>query len=192
MEAAGLAVGVVSLGLDLATRLQTYIEAVRDAGDRLSELSADVSATASIVRQIADLLSAHQQKPDYHACSAPSQPPILTARGVSDIEAQLRRCDKAYKVIIDILIRATSGAVNPPAFATAVGLSDLTASKLGKLASRAKWPWLEPRIKACQKQLKSIKVDLLLSLQIASLARHRLGYKPLSPLLLSELKADQR
>lgn len=80
MEAVGLAAGIVSLGLDLGTRLHTYVEGVKGAGTLLSALAADVSATASIVRQLADLLS------------APSSARLFTPEGTADIESVLRRC----------------------------------------------------------------------------------------------------
>lgn len=205
MEAAGLAVGVVSLGLDLATRLQAYIEGVQGAAYRLNEITADVSATASIVRQLADLLEADkdalpqpQRKVDTPSIGsasdsdatvfgAPSpvapasqrqqQHPVFSAKGIVEIEAVLRRCDQAYRVLVRVLVSATSESFSRTQKVLAsAGLGDLTAARLARLTSRAKWPWLEPRIKACQKQLKSIKVDLLLSLHIASLARHRNRY----------------
>jgi len=199
MEAAGLAVGVVSLGLDLATRLQAYIEGVQGAGDHLRDVAGDVSATASIVRQLADLLEADKATaalplPKQHQSDtrsvqssqesdstvfgpssplpAPKQQPVFSEKGLVEIEAALRRCDQAYGVLVRVLVSATSESFTrtQKVFANA-GLSDLTASRLARLTSRAKWPWLEPRIRACQKQLKSIKVDLLLSLHIASLAK---------------------
>lgn len=166
MEAVGLAAGIVSLGLDLGTRLQTYVEGVKGAGDRLSAIAADVSATASIVRQLADLLTEADSLG------------LFTDQGVSDIDAILRRCRRAYGVIVDVLLGVTKGASSRThAVLTVAGLSELTAARLARLSSRARWPWLEPRVKACQTELRAVKMDLLLVLHVAGLARHRMSRK---------------
>ena len=160
MEAVGLAAGVVSLGLDLSTRLHTYVEGVKGFADRLSAVAAAVSATASIVRQLADLLG------------------LFTAQGVADIEAVLRRCRHAYGVIVDILLGVSTGAsTRTHTILTAAGLSELSAARLSRLSSRARWPWLEPRLNACLLELETIKMDLLLSLHVAALAKHRMADK---------------
>ncbi|KAM0325503.1 hypothetical protein ACHAQA_007490 [Verticillium albo-atrum] len=205
MEVVGLAVGVVGLGLDLSTRLQTYIEGVKDAGDRLSELASDVSATASTVQQLASLLEddrtavvagkqpqaavgvqdSHNQpsgEPDEESIESrlplPNLQLLFTDEGRWATEAALRRCKKTYDAIVTILVSATAdSAGRTQALLSNVGLSDLTAAKLARLKTKAKWPWLEPRVKACLKQLKAVKLDLLLNLHIANLAKHKLSHQ---------------
>ncbi|KAH8168888.1 hypothetical protein LIA77_11014 [Sarocladium implicatum] len=162
MEAVGLAAGIVTFGLDLGTRLHTYVESVKGAGHRLSALAADVSATASIVRQLGDLLNEATVRD------------IFTAEGISDIEAVLRRCRHAYSVIVDVLLGVASSAASRTHTAlTTAGLSELTAARLAKMSSRARWPWLEPRVKSCLTELRVVKLDLLLSLHVASLLKQR-------------------
>lgn len=195
MEAAGLAVGVVSLGLDLATRLQIYIDGVKGAGDRVSELTANVSATASVVQQLAALVEADAQekrpknKSNLQKCEDGTGPEplveeshgsIFTSEGVYQIEALLRRCDRIYKAIVTLIGSATTdGFLGTRTLLTGVGVGDLTARRLARLKTKALWPWLEPRVQTCVKQLEAVKVDLLLNLQIASLAQCRIGWVPL-------------
>ncbi|KAJ3459757.1 hypothetical protein MRS44_015830 [Fusarium solani] len=161
MEAAGLAVGVVDLGLQLATTLQTYVEGVAGAEDRLRELSFDVASTASTLKQLEDMLNADK------------------AVGRHDIYSLSRRCEKVYQGIVRVIV----GASAPPstkgkAIARNVGLSDLTATRLAHFGWNMKWPWVEPRVKACQEELRWLKMDLLLHLQVATVARIHLQQSP--------------
>ena len=124
-----------------------------------------------MTRMTRDKLDEIKENWGYGMPMVPSTPGIEC---IAEIEATLRRCSQAYNVLVSVLVSATSESFSrtQKALATA-GLGDLTAARLARLTSRVKWPWLEPRIKACQKQLKAVKVDLLLNLHIASLAKHR-------------------
>lgn len=173
MEAAGLAVGVVGLGLQLATTLQTYVEGVAGAENRLRELSFDVASTASTLKQLQDMLDAdnaaiENTSPGQSADSVT----IFTDQGRRDIYSLSRRCEKVYQGILRVIV----GASAPPSatgksIARNVGLSDLTATRLVQFSRDLKWPWVEPRVKVCQEELRWLKMDLLLHLQVATVAR---------------------
>jgi hypothetical protein len=51
LGAAGSIVGIVALGLQLATTLQTYVEAVIEVGERLRDIALDINSTASALKQ---------------------------------------------------------------------------------------------------------------------------------------------
>ncbi|KAF4976449.1 hypothetical protein FZEAL_6887 [Fusarium zealandicum] len=182
MEAAGLAVGVVGFGLQLATTLQVYIEGVAGVDDRLRELSFDVASTASTLKQLQDMLEADKAAVAANESAALDQnnndtqnPTIFAAEGIRDIQSLSRRAEKVYKGIIRIIVRASSPASSrSKEFATNIGMSDLSVTRLTQLGRDLKWPWLEPRVKKCQDELRWLKMDLLLHLSIAALAKSRL------------------
>ncbi|UPL00438.1 hypothetical protein LCI18_011372 [Fusarium solani-melongenae] len=180
MEAAGLAVGVVALGLQLATTLQTYAEGVAGAEDRLRELSFDVASTASTLKQLRDMLDADNAVVEKTSPGQSADPvTIFTDQGRRDIYSLSRRCEKVYQGILRVIV----GASAPPSatgksIARNVGLSDLTATRLIQFSRDLKWPWVEPRVKACQEELRWLKVDLLLHLQVATVARTHLQQSP--------------
>ena len=173
MEAAGLAVGVVGLGLQLATTLQTYVEGVAGAEDRLRELSFDVASPASTLKQLEDMLDADKAVVENTSSDQGSTgTTIFTDQGRHDIYSLSRRCEKVYQGIVRVIV----GASAPPsakgkAIARNVGLSDLTATRLAHFGRNMKWPWVEPRVKACQEELRWLKMGLLLHLQVATVAR---------------------
>ncbi|KAJ4324573.1 hypothetical protein N0V84_003852 [Fusarium piperis] len=170
MEAASLAVGVVALGLQLATTLQTYVEGVAGAEDRLRELSFDVASTASTLKQLMDMLDADKVVAENR--QGPHSVPIFTDQGRRDIYSLSRRCEKVYQGILLVIV----GASAPPsakgkAIASNIGLSGLTVTRLAQFGRDLKWPLVEPRVKACQEELRWLKMDLLLHLQVATIAR---------------------
>lgn len=208
MEAVGLAVGVVSLGLELSTKLQTYIEGVKGAKESLTELSVDVSSTASTLKQLANVIEADKavnrqetlatastlgadperagatnddQSTDYPVPKKDTSGAnsVLTEEAQWEIESLARRCETVYYAIIRVLVSATSpsGKGGRRALsANIVGIGDLTASRIRKLGQKLVWPWLEPRLKACQQQLGGLKLSLLLRLQVATLAAIQMRY----------------
>lgn len=176
LEVVGAVVGVSSLGLQLASTIQTYVESAMDASYRFSELASEISATASIVRQIYNLLEDDKAANGAEPGGARA---VLSDDGQWKIQSLLRRCETVYKAVVRVLVSAAA----PPSgrtrtLLTNVGIDDLTVVKLHRVATKAQWPWLEPRIKACNDQLAALKVDLLLHLQVASLAKIQMGYVP--------------
>ncbi|KAL2672811.1 hypothetical protein Neosp_013527 [[Neocosmospora] mangrovei] len=173
MEAVGLAVGVVGLGLQLATTLQTYVEGVAGAEDRLRELSFDVASTASTLKQLEDMLDADKAAAETRSSDQGlNSVTIFTDRGRRDIYSLSRRCEKVYQGILRVIVGASvPSSAKGKAIARNFGLSDLTATRLAQFGLGLKWPWVEPRVKACQEELRWLKIDLLLHLQVATFAK---------------------
>ncbi|KAM0426058.1 hypothetical protein ACHAPT_008689 [Fusarium lateritium] len=173
MEAAGLAIGVVGLGLQLATTLQTYVEGVAGAEDRLRELSFDVASTASTLKQLEDMLDADKAVVENtNSDQTVDSVTIFTDQGRRDIYSLSRRCEKVYQGIVRVILNVSAPpSARSKAIAANVGISDLTATRLMQFGRSLKWPWVEPRVKACQEELRWLKMDLLLHLQVATVAR---------------------
>ncbi|ROT37797.1 hypothetical protein SODALDRAFT_324298 [Sodiomyces alkalinus F11] len=172
METAGLIVGVVSFGLQLATTLQTYVEVVAGAADRIEALTADVGSTASALKQLQDILDADKAAEE----AARAAVTVFKEQGRRDIESLAFRCEKTYRAIIHVIVSATA----PPSerrriIVAKLGISDITFARLAELGRNLKWPWVEPRVKACQEELRWLRMSLVLHLQIGTLARYQLG-----------------
>ncbi|RSL78144.1 hypothetical protein CEP51_008463 [Fusarium floridanum] len=176
MEAAGLAVGVVGLGLQLATTLQTYVEGVAGTEDRLRELSFDVASTASTLKQLEDMLDADKAAAENTSINQASDSvTIFTDQGRRDVYLLSRRCEKVYQGILAVIVSASSPpSAKVKAIAANVGLSDLTTTRLAQFVRALKWPLIESRVKTCLEELRWLKMDLLLHLQVATIARVQL------------------
>ena len=60
LGAAGSIVGIVAFGLQLATTLQTYVEAATEAGKRLRDIAFDINSPASALKQLQNIIDADQ------------------------------------------------------------------------------------------------------------------------------------
>ncbi|XWX00454.1 hypothetical protein V2A60_008474 [Cordyceps javanica] len=170
LTAAGSMLRIVTSGVQLATTLQTYMELARDAEHELHDIVFDVNATASALKQLHVILDA-----DKDAKTA-----VFNVSGIREVETVAQKCHAVYQNIIKLIQKASnsgndgitesagrSGTANPNLDPTV--LEPLTL--MGKLA----WPWLRPRILRCQKQLSWLKVSLLFTLQVASIAQSQLS-----------------
>ncbi|RSL55632.1 hypothetical protein CEP53_007023 [Fusarium sp. AF-6] len=180
MEATGLAVGVVGLGLQLATTLQTYVEGVAGTEDRLRELSFDVASTASTLKQLEDMLDADKAAAENTSINQASDSvTVFTDQGRRDVYLLSRRCEKVYQGILAVMVSASSPpSAKVKAIAANVGLSDLTTTRLAQFGRALKWPLIESRVKTCLEELRWLKMDLLLHLQVATVARIQLKGSP--------------
>ncbi|KAM0435806.1 hypothetical protein ACHAPT_002694 [Fusarium lateritium] len=166
---AGSIVGIVAFGQKLAVTLQTYVEAVAESSDRLREIASEINFTAAVLAQLQDLI----QK-DHDANS-----PIFHANGVRHLERLADKCKRIYTGIIILLNKAVGdGEKNNAKSNVSAPSVDNLSSRIYALEFRRKlaWPWLEPRIKRCQQELRQIKHDLLLQMQLASLAQFQLQH----------------
>lgn len=166
---AGSIVGIVAFGLQLGVTLQTHIEAAVEAVDRLQEIAFEINSTAGVLSQLQGIM-----KKDCDAAA-----PIFNIDGVRDIKRLSDRCKRIYGVIIILLNEAAEGSENKKVKkqVSADGLDDLSL-KLNKLGFRRKlaWPWLEPRIKRCQQELRQVKLDLFLHIQVVNLAQFQIQF----------------
>lgn len=166
--AAGSIPGVVTFGLQLATTIHTYVEAVWEAKDRLRDVAFDINSTASTLKQLQALLNADQEQATK----------VFRDDGVNEIRDLAIACGKVYSTIVILLTKAGSPDQRGKVLAEAVNPLTLKTSCLTR---HMRWAWLAPRIKRCQGQLRLFKTKLILMLQLANLTRVQLGLPERQP-----------
>lgn len=167
LGAAGSIAGIVSFGLQLATTLQTYIETMLEAEERLRDITFDINSTASALRQLQDIIDNDKMGTK----AGKLTPKVFKDEGRREIEAIAQKCGKVYGTIVLLVNKA--GNLDPNSAAPPA--SEVLPLKVSSLTRMMKWPWVEPHIKRCQEQLRWLKMSLLFNLQLASLARLQLG-----------------
>jgi hypothetical protein len=163
ISALGLAssvVGIAGFGLQIATTLQTYTEAALEADDRMRDIAFDISNAASPLRLLQDVITEDEKTPETI---------VFNAEGLKAIQAIVLRCDAAFRRTVDLLNKAGRPGAQ---LSNSQRAPDLRISTLDHL----KWPWLEPKIARCGRELERIFVKLLVMLQIANLARQQKPY----------------
>jgi len=179
---AGSIVGIVSFGVRLGTALHTYTELASEAADALHDITFDVNATASALRQLNELIEA-----DKLAAAEQSRPPIFKEAGEAEIRDVAAKLEQVYKTIVTLVYKATNSNFNPKAAGAgqpaqgADMVIDPSLLKPLNFLRKAQWPWLAPRIDRCQTQLRWLKISLLINLQIANLAQMYLNTGPRAP-----------
>ncbi|KAK0623727.1 hypothetical protein B0T14DRAFT_495159 [Immersiella caudata] len=168
-------VGVVSFGLRLATALQTYSEIASEADDALHDIIFDINGTASALRQLSELIES-----DKLVASEQGRRPIFKDAGEAEIRGIALKLEKVYKTIVVLVQKATSTKPATASLGSNVVI-DPSAIKPFTSFSKAKWPWLAPRVDRCQTQLRWLKISLLINLQIADLAQVHLQTGPRAP-----------
>lgn len=183
MEAAASVVGIVSFGLGLAKSLQAFIDSVIEAEETITLIVAEVNTTASTLKRLQDVIDQ-----DKAASEEEHRATVFNSIGVKEVDACALQCQKIHVQIIVLIEKASMpngedgskdiGSQGPaadgpvePAIRLAVFSKNVT-----KLGRKMRWPWLEPRIKRCQEHLGHLKLSLLLSLQVFSIAQSRSRY----------------
>lgn len=165
-EAIGVASGIVGIfgfGLQLATTLQTYVEAVLEAPERLRDIAFEVSSTASALKQLQDIIDS-ENKDDREANGTDDivrRPKVFKHDGRKEIETLAAQCGKVYVVIVGLVAKAGPSDAKGKAKADTIDVQVLTAFNISRSLI---WPWVEPRIKRCQEQLRWLKMSLLFNL----------------------------
>lgn len=183
MDAAASVVGIVSFGLGLAKSLQAFIDSVIEAEETITLIVAEVNTTASTLKRLQDVIDQ-----DKAASEEEHRATVFNSIGIKEVDVCALQCQKIYVQIIVLIEKASmqngedgskdissqgpaaDGPVEP-AIRLAVFSKNVT-----KLGRKMKWPWLEPRIKRCQEHLGRLKISLLLSLQVFSIAQSRSRY----------------
>ncbi len=94
--------GIIGFGLQLATTLQTYVESVAEAEERLRDIAFEVSSTASALSQLQQVLEAEKVTVgDVH-----QGPKVLKDEGFKQIEVIVVQCDKVYRCIVVFILKA--------------------------------------------------------------------------------------
>jgi hypothetical protein len=160
--------GIVGFGLQLATTLQTYVESATEAEEQFRDIALDINSTASALKQLQEIVDTDKAAgPEY------SKPRIFKDEGIREIEVMAVECHKVYIAIVIFVTKAGTAGGKGKVSVTSTDLRMFKASCLisSTLGRKAKWQWLEPRIKRCQDKLRWLKMNLLFNLQLASLAR---------------------
>jgi len=92
--AAGLAVGVISLGMQIAQIIQAQIDQVRNANERLVQIVFEVRATAAGLTNIEEIL---RYEKDYKA---------LKQKDYSDLDSIISRCNQIYRKIVVLMAKS--------------------------------------------------------------------------------------
>ncbi|KAK4221805.1 hypothetical protein QBC38DRAFT_491358 [Podospora fimiseda] len=159
-DLAGSVIGIVSFGLKLGTTLQTYVELAIEAEDSLRDVVFDVNSTASLLRQIQDIINDNQLATQNNAKLRALQP---------EIQVLALECKRVYRNLIvhihkargDCSEKTSLGAIDPE-------LISMPLSMWEKL----KWPWLRPQIERCRDQLRRLDLKLLMALVVANTMMH--------------------
>jgi hypothetical protein len=163
LGAAASIAGIVGFGLQLATTIQTYVESVSEAEERLRDVAFEISSTASALSQLQEVLEAEKATGDVH-----QGPRVFKDEGLKQMDVIVVQCDKVYRSIVVFILKAGAGRGKGKQPTNTLDVRAFTAfSLIGNL----KWPWLEPRIKRCQEKLRWLKMNLLFYLQVVSLTR---------------------
>ncbi|KAI0851620.1 hypothetical protein F5Y00DRAFT_267773 [Daldinia vernicosa] len=169
LGAVGSIVGIAAFGLQIATMLQMYIEAVFEAQESLKDIALDVSATASALEQLDEFI-----KPDQNNKA------IASKSGVEQVKRLASQCEQVYGAIIHLIAKAVGVPKDNSGKVThdALNLHSLNApSRIQKLI----WPFRESRIKRHQEDLRWLKISLLFHLRLMELAKTKMTAPARSP-----------
>ena len=172
-EASRVASSIAAYGLQLATTLQVYAEGLAEAKEKLSDLALDISTTAGALIQLQDAINADQARSASHNGTK-----VFKDEGVKEIENVAAQCAKIYATIVIVVIKAGT----PKSMGkTAASFGEMPVLKASTMLRTLRMPWLEPRIKRIEEQLRWLKMKVLLNLQLAGLAKVQLGLAMDSP-----------
>ncbi|KAK3988726.1 hypothetical protein QBC44DRAFT_359758 [Cladorrhinum sp. PSN332] len=155
-DLAGSVIGIVAFGLKLGTTIQTYVELATEAEEALRDVVFDINSTASVLRQIHEMLNDSQHAPERHTRLNGIRPDILQLA---------QECERVYKRLI-LHIHKARGDSKEKAAVGVIGpqLIELPLSAWEKL----KWPFLRPQVERCRDQLRRLDVKLLMVLVVAN------------------------
>lgn len=164
--AASSIASIITLGLNLATTLDTTLTSQKFPEEKLSELNGDINATAGILRQLQQLIEADKQ----YRNRGNGQVTVLKDAGLKEIERRAAQCEILYRTIIATVTKAGMAGWKNKIKTEAIDTNVLKATSVSR---GIKWNWLGPRVKKTSEQLEIVKMNLLLILQVASLAKHQ-------------------
>ena len=101
LGAASSIVGIIGFGLQLATTLQTYVEAVIEAEETLRDIAFDINSTASALKQLQEIIDA-----DKADTGMQNNPKVFKDEGRKEIEVLAVQCGKLYTTIVVLVTKA--------------------------------------------------------------------------------------
>lgn len=157
----------VAYGLQLATTLQIYAEGLSGAEEKLCELAVEINTTAAALKQLQDVVDADNARSTLFG-----QTKVFKDEGLEEIETVAVQCGKIYTTIVILVTKAGTSASKGK---TAASFGDMPVLKASSLIRTLRMPWLEPRMKRIEEQMRWLKMKVLLNLQLAGLAKVQLG-----------------
>ncbi|KAK3378965.1 hypothetical protein B0T24DRAFT_694254 [Lasiosphaeria ovina] len=187
--ASGSVSDTVALGMQLATALQTYLQFGWSARTGLHGLAIEVNATASVLRQLQNVLDSNQ--------AIQGRPGAFKDAAVTEMHTLAQKCHLLFKTIIIVIEKSCEtdkdnknggDSASDSGSESASDDDDATSTEPKEsikeraadpftgpsalkvnLLSKVNWRWLGKRADRCYEQLQWLKMTLLLHLQIANL-----------------------
>lgn len=165
---AGSVVGIVSLGMELARVLQGQIDQIATAKDRLSHFVFEIKATALALTNLRDLLLSTRDLEDR----------LFNGRGYDVIKLVVDRCTIVYRNIAVLISKAGAASLaNVDDFVEKNKHSSMKTIiplkiELSK-ADHLLWPFRFAKVEQCFADLERLKLQLILMLNIAALAKKK-------------------
>lgn len=147
-EAFGIAASIVQiadLGARLSLKLFTFGRQIKGAEQNLESAAKDVGFTCSVLKQLSESLNKEEQAQLYNSEA------LITARDVA------KECEKVFgdlEVVLDdkgLSAAAQEGSLR---------------DKFRKMASKVKYPFIEPQVEFLRSNLDRLKSTLVLMLQV--------------------------
>ena len=173
LAAAASVVGIVSLGIQLAQILQTQLDDIVDADERLVQLVTEIKGTAYSISQLRDFLQEEEDK-------SPNDR-ILIDQGRAEFISIIKRCDIVYRNCVTLIANAGTPALaavddfqrnlkrKDELKADYEVILDIEVSNLQHLM----YPLRKSKIERCSADLDRLRLLLILMLSTASLAKSR-------------------
>ena len=161
MDGVSLAASVLAIataGVQISIKLVSFSNQVATAPSRIRSIGSDVSTTSNVLQQLSELMTKREGQ---EAIS------IFSDDGLQNTQASAGACQTIFVELEDALRRCSkqlserSGSKLPAAH--------ITLSKLEAL----KWPFLQPEINSLHTELKGARDNLMLILQVTTLAYSR-------------------
>jgi hypothetical protein len=97
---------------------------------------------------------------------------VFKDEGLEEIETVAAQCGKVYATITILVTKAGTSASKGK---TAASFGDMPVLRASNLVRTLRMPWLEPRLKRMEEQIRWLKMKVLLNLQLGALAKVQLG-----------------
>lgn len=131
----------------------------------LDELHHAISATASVLVELASFLSVED-----------SSPSVVKPVGMAAVESLVGQTDAIFRKIVMLLLKASTRDPETADFGTGDDVGhprELTPTRLASVVREDHSDWLMPRVKLCYEKLGIICLDLQVHSSIFKLARHQ-------------------
>lgn len=135
-------ISVVQVGFSLATALNSYIADVAYARDDISSLASDIEATFGQLRDLEKLIQKNETTKAW------------SEDGLRNAEKCVTDCGRIITKLRELLKKSTASLTSKE-----VNRDEIDVTKL----ERARWPFIKPKLEFRQRELQSIKQDIMIA-----------------------------